>query len=343
MKMQPSILVARTDRLGDMILATPVLRLLRQVYPKAKVIFLVNRAWMDLLDYGSEVEVMHFDPEESEDQLADQLRAKSLTMAFVLRDEKKVSRAVKKAGIPFRVGPFSSLRSFFLFNEGRLQSRSKCRTHEAIYNLELLKALPEIKIDRAVLPKAWIAPRRSSQQEVQDWIIKQRFDQKGFRVFHPGSSGSSRYLPIDLIEKLAQKMISSGVPLVVTGQEQDQKLLDRLVALGAYRFDPEARFGLSGLAWLYEQARVVCAHGTGPLHLAAAMGAPCFAIFPPIFVLSERRWGPLSDRSYTWVPNVKCPAYYRCIGERCAEYDCMDRFEVKVALKKIEEIENVRT
>jgi len=73
--------------------------------------------------------------------------------------------------------------------------------------------------------------------------------------------------------------------------------------------------------------------------LAAAVGTPVLAIFPPIFVLSEKRWGPLIPRRSVWVPpGVACPALYRCIGEKCEYYDCMDRFRVSDAIARLETI-----
>jgi hypothetical protein len=72
------------------------------------------------------------------------------------------------------------------------------------------------------------------------------------------------------------------------------------------------------------------------LHLAAAVGARVLAIFPPLYVLSEKRWGPLTNKRMTWLPAVNCPEKYKCRGPSCQFYDCMDRFEVRGVLEDFE-------
>ena len=107
------ILVTRTDRLGDVLLATPVLKRIREFYPEAKLSFLVQKAWMPVLQYGEEVELIAYDPQESAVALGERLKKEKFDSVVILRDEKKVTQAVFRAGIPNRVGPYSSLRSFF--------------------------------------------------------------------------------------------------------------------------------------------------------------------------------------------------------------------------------------
>ncbi|NDG84428.1 MAG: hypothetical protein EBX52_05235, partial [Proteobacteria bacterium] len=150
------ILVTRTDRLGDVLLATPVLRHLKETRPDAEIHFLVRKEWMPVLAYGDSVRLLEFDPGESPSVLSLRLRRIGFDEAYVLKDDRVVSRAVKKAGIPFRSGPYSSLRSFFCFNHGRLQRRSRCIMHEAEYNLDLVSHwTPAREPER--LPRSWVA------------------------------------------------------------------------------------------------------------------------------------------------------------------------------------------
>jgi ADP-heptose:LPS heptosyltransferase len=43
------------------------------------------------------------------------------------------------------------------------------------------------------------------------------------------------------------------------------------------------------------QARLVVVGSTGPMHLAAALGAPVVALFSPLPSHAPDRWGPLGD------------------------------------------------
>ena len=343
------ILVTRTDRLGDVLLATPVLKRLREAFPHSKICFLVQPQWMSVLQYGNEIEMIEYRSDESSESLATRLKNQAFDSAIVLRDEAKVTRAIRLAGIPHRVGPYSTLRSFFSFNHGKFQRRSLCRMHEAEYNLDLLTRLGVEGCaparEASGLPRSWVAVSDDAEKRVMHWLSGQKLLSGNFIGFHPGSSGSARYLSREMIIGLLQALRAQGEHVVLTGGPQEIALLRDLEQAasghnqGSVRiFEGTDLTSLDALAALYRHARVVVAHGTGPLHLAAAVGTPVFAVFPPLFVLSEKRWGPLTSKREVWIPDVSCPEKFRCRGEKCRYYDCMDRFEIQGALKKIERL-----
>jgi ADP-heptose:LPS heptosyltransferase len=342
------ILVTRTDRLGDVLLATPVLKRLREFYPHARLSFLVREEWMPVLQYGPEVELIAYRPGVSVKELARVLKEKRFDVAVVLRDEAIVSRAVREAGIPVRVGPYSTLRSLLTFNQGLLQRRSRCSKHEAEYNLDLLTRL-RVPINSPAqtatdLPRSWIEYPVHVRGEVDQWLKTHEALGVKYWCLHPGSSGSARYLQpgrmMELVyECLARLANHPGSKLILTGGPHEAEMLEsiRAKAPEVLIFGGAEPKGLDALAELYRRADAVIAHGTGPLHLAAAVGTRVLAIFPPLFVLSERRWGPLTPRRLTWLPAVDCPEKFRCQGPKCRYYDCMERFEVSRTLDRFEE------
>ncbi len=344
------ILVTRTDRLGDVLLATPVLRRIRDHFPEARIFFLVQKQWMPILQFGEEVELVEYRPEETPEVLATRISALQCDAAIVLRDEATVSRAVKLAGIQFRVGPYSTLRSFFNFNRGRLQRRSRCQMHEAEYNLALLTrvGLPRVTPAKTAneLPRSWVQYSPKADTTVQSWLASQGLMAGAYLCFHPGSSGSARYLSKDTMIEFLRKMTKGKTPVVLTGGPQELSLLNELKmslseSEGTGRliiFGQEQARSLDELAALYRHSKGVVAHGTGPLHLAAAVGAPVYAIFPPLFVLSEKRWGPLTSKRVVWTPHVPCPEKFQCRGVKCRYYDCMNLFESDVAIIKMEQL-----
>ncbi len=333
------ILVTRTDRLGDVILATPVLKALKIKFPSAKISFLVQKAWMPVLQYHSEIELIPYAPNMSDDALFELLHSQSFDRVYVLRDEPQLTRVVKKLKIPERIGPYSTLRSFFAFNYGRFQKRSRCRLHEAEYNLDLVH--PQFPADDVdALPRAWVATSPEAAQRAERFLSSHGLKPLSFVVIHPGSSGSARYVKVQALHALARRLISQGMNVCVSGGPAETDLLTefKLAVPQVQLLGGLAAIGLDGMAEVYRMAKAVVAHGTGPLHLAAAVGTPTLAIFPPIFVLSEKRWGPLTSRRAVWTPAVACPAKYRCLGPQCSYYDCMDLFNVDQALQLLEKI-----
>lgn len=350
---ESKILVTRTDRLGDVLLATPVLKKIRDYYPHAKLSFLVREEWMPILDYGAreeggvQVELIPYRPQMTLAELTKVLKAHAFDVAVVLRDEALVSQAVKKAQIPLRIGPYSTLRSLFTFNQGIMQRRSRCSMHEAEYNLQLLSRIkvplsPPAK--RAEdLPRSWVHYSTQVRGEVDQWLKSHGALGVKYWCLHPGSSGSARYLQpgrlMELVyECLARLAQHEGAKLILTGGPAEEELLRDIQSKApeVLIFGGRENLGLAALAELYRRADAVIAHGTGPLHLAAAVDTRVLAIFPPLYVLSERRWGPLTAKRVTWIPLVECPEKYRCRGLKCRYYDCMERFHVSESLDRFE-------
>jgi ADP-heptose:LPS heptosyltransferase len=83
---------------------------------------------------------------------------------------------------------------------------------------------------------------------------------------------------------------------VFTGSQSDRALVDAALAhvpAGVPVVDLVGRADLPTLAALLEKVSVFITGDTGPMHLAAAVGAPIVAIFGPS---DPRRWGPLCGR-----------------------------------------------
>jgi heptosyltransferase III len=87
---------------------------------------------------------------------------------------------------------------------------------------------------------------------------------------------------------------------------------------------------LKVLAAFIGRARLFVSNSTGPLHIAAAVGTPVIAFYPPIRECSARRWGPLAEKQVVFTAdNATCS---RCHGGPCQGNDCMDQIKVEDVL-----------
>jgi hypothetical protein len=117
MSQPPRILVARTDRLGDVILSLPCLEYLRATFPEAEIDFLARPELEGVLRpylLSRSVRFLALGPEP---------RLVGYDAALFLHELPAVLWAGRR--IPIRVGPLSRLRSFFLLNHGNRQRRSR--------------------------------------------------------------------------------------------------------------------------------------------------------------------------------------------------------------------------
>jgi ADP-heptose:LPS heptosyltransferase len=142
------ILVVRPDRLGDVILSTPVFEVIKRHFPRSRLSVMVREQAAPLVRGISSVdEVMIFDPVgrhagfKGFRQLLRDIRSRGFRIAVVLQSNPKVAFAVLLARIRYRVGPLSKPHTFLCFNRGLRQRRSQVEMHEADYNMQLLRRL----------------------------------------------------------------------------------------------------------------------------------------------------------------------------------------------------------
>ncbi|HVQ25639.1 MAG TPA: glycosyltransferase family 9 protein, partial [Planctomycetota bacterium] len=93
-----------------------------------------------------------------------------------------------------------------------------------------------------------------------------------------------------------------------------------------------AALGLRGLAGVLQQVDVVVAADTGPLHIAAAVGARCVALFGPKDPL---RYGPRAHgdvRHELLFHDVPCRP---CTRRDCASPQCVLGIPVEAALAAV--------
>lgn len=327
------ILLVRSDRLGDVLLCTPALSVLRQVFPRAHLGFAVQPWIAPVLRGLPELdEVIALEGRDRE------LFSKGRwdCVIFFQWDE-RLARAAWRAQVPTRVGPRAKPLSYLWLNKGLRQARSKVQKHEVRYNLDLLSTLgiesellAQSPPTRALVPpegkKAW-----------ERWQSTDAFFQQPFGVVHPGMGGSALNWPVEHYIRFIELKLAAGAKLVVTQgpSPADQELgegirkalsqKDGSLPAGLRILGPTQLPDLGALAALLSQASWVLAPSTGPLHLANALGVPVFGIFPPIRVQSAKRWGPWMGRSQVWTPEVDCPARFKCLGSRCSFYPCMPK------------------
>lgn len=331
------ILVVRPDRIGDVVLSTPVISVIHRNYPAAKITFMVQPPIEPIVRGISGVSAtLAYDPQGRHHgmggfwRLVQDIRRGRYRILIALQTNWRIGLAILFSGVRYRVGPWSKLHSYLVYNRGVRQRRSEVEMHEADYNLQLLR---KIGIRMGARPaETQIAVPAEARAQAQAWLEGQgwRPGQK-LVVVHPGMGGSALNWPEGHYVDLIRKLLADGVPVLVTGGVGDQAVVDRVVsglsgATGFYVMRPEDQRSLEFFAGLLELAAAVVAPSTGPLHLAVALGRRVITMYPPIRVQSAIRWGPyLKDdaRASVLNPEVYCGEDFKCRGPECHYYPCM--------------------
>ena len=82
---------------------------------------------------------------------------------------------------------------------------------------------------------------------------------------------------------------------------------------------------------LISYADGLIASGTGPLHLAAALGIHCLGLYPNKQRINGARWAPLGAKAQHIATKQACQ---QCVGDICPCMNAISVAEVKQAICK---------
>lgn len=256
--------------------------------------------------------------------LLSELRECRFEVVFLVYPTFRLALLMLLAGIPMRVGTGYRWYSF-LFNRRVFEHRRTAEKHEAEYNLSLLRA---IGCDIRRIPSIDLvvsgAAKNASTQERKRLGITPG---EKLVILHPGSGDSARDWSIQNFGDLARVLKNDGCSVVVTGSASERSLVDEVVRRSkGTAVSSAGRLSLKELAAFIGSSRLFVSNSTGPLHIAAAMGTPVIAFYPPIQECSPRRWGPLTEKKAVFTAdNALCE---RCKGGPCRGNDCMDQITI---------------
>jgi len=262
------------------------------------------------------------------------LRQSEIDVAVVAFPRFRIALLLWLAGIPIRVGTGYRWYSF-LFNRKVFEHRKTVEKHESEYNLSLLRELgchpnklPVVRLNiTAQEEQASEKIRKSLGIKKKDVII----------VLHPGSGGSAREWKPDRFAELAHEFVKRGYKVVIAGGSSESELVNSITRKAGDAVIPfVSNVSLKEYAAFIQTAQLFVANSTGPLHIAAIVGTPVIGFYPPVRVMSPKRWGPLTEKKVIFVPDPKkCP---RCNGKICRGSDCMDQIAVHSVVEASEKL-----
>ncbi len=332
-----NILVVRTDRLGDVILTLPLLPLIHECLPGARVSMLLSRYTGEIVEGHPYAEALLWYDDASRRpvpfrEMTRQIRGRHFDTVIVVHPTLRLAWMMRLAGIPARIG--SGYRYYsFLFNRRVYEHRKDARRHELEYNLQLLAQLGCSVPATLERPDYGIRIPPEAGRKILE--MKRTLNvgvERPFVVVHPGSGGSAREWPLESFARLAENLHrQKNVDIIITGsREEEEKVHELLSRLGGRAVSVAGLLGLKELAALVQSASLFVSNSTGPLHLAVAMGTPVLGFYPQITAMSAKRWGPYGGSSKVLVPDkpIDCAECAGSGGKPCV---CMASISIEEA------------
>ncbi len=334
-----NILIAETDRIGDVILSLPVFKSIKLFNKNIIITALVRSYTEDIFRNFKYVdEIISYTDLKSRDNIANlhfKIKSSKFDTALLLHPEYKIAKILKKTGVPTRFS-YGWKWYQFLFSEVLNQHRSKNVKHQLEYNLELLKLLKIKKIDKDIK----LTPLAHDLKFIQNLLKQKKLNKKHLIGLHPGSGHSSLNLPpdkyVELIDQIKNR--HKNAEIILTGTSRDNPVIDYILAnVRTSVYPMPLNLTLSNLIALISKFRIFMSNSTGPMHIASALRIPLIAFFSPVFTHSPVRWGPCWGKRLVIKPDIKCPQKWKCKINKCTYYDCFDNIEFDKILEFIKQ------
>jgi lipopolysaccharide heptosyltransferase II len=312
----PRILLIRPDHIGDVLLATPTIRALRDALPDSHIASLVGPWAVDVLKnnpYLDEVLTCPFpgftrrpkrhllEPYLVLWRCALVLRSNPFDVALVLRFDHWWGAALAYwSAIPKRLGyDLASVAPFLTDATPYVKGRAEVKQ-----NMALVSALVGHEV--AEPGPLEFCPQPGASRSAAA-LLSTTEPSAGFLCLHPGAGAPVKLWRADGFAQVGDALARNhGLQVVITGSSSERGLAETI----AQQMDPRplvlaGRTTIDELAAVFARCRLVIGVDSGPLHLAVSQGVPTIHLFGPT---DSHLFGPWGDpaRHFVIVSNMDC-------------------------------------
>lgn len=334
-----NILIVKTSAIGDVIHTLPALNALRRKYPEARIDWLVEESAADLVIGHKAIDTVLVSRRKAWTRDLKQGRVGVVWRGFAdfVRELRAIeydllidfqgllksgifvglARAKRKVG--FGKGMEHAECSYLFLNEPIPPVNMD--QHAAIRELLLLKAIgvesEEVVFDLPI--------GEEQREKVRQLLEAEGIDpNRPLVAINPMTTWETKHWRNERFARVADQLIDRGMAVVFSGGPQDVRGIEGIrAAMTGKAASLAGRTTLKELAALYETVKVLITTDTGPMHLAAAAGAPVVALFGPT---APWRTGPFGSGHKVLRAEIACSP---CLKRHCdAGHECMDRITV---------------
>ncbi len=324
------ILIIKPSSLGDIVHSLPFLSVVSRTFPQAEIHWVVARGLHTFLEGHPLIKKLWIIDKDQWKRLANLRRTgRELVMLYRGLTGQHFDISIDLSGLlrsglismashaALRLGFSDSDEGSPFFYTHKIKGGNEIH---AIDRYLKLAAFMGCKIDAVQYP---FAP----YQEVPPVC---RTLPRQYAVMAPSAGKPANRWPAERFGALAARL---PLPTVVISGRADAPLANEVAAASRGRaVSLGGRTGLKELISIIKKADFFISNDTGPMHIAAALDVPVFAIFGPA---NPKRTGPYGDIHTVIREKLTCAPCYR--REKCGHWQCMNELTVEKVFDGIRE------
>ncbi len=279
------ILIRSVNWIGDAVMTTPALSVIREHFPHAEITILANAMVSHLFLHHPGIDtIITFDRQGKHHgiagrlRLAAELRKHAFDLAIILPNSFDSALVPWLAGIPHRIGKCSDGRTLLL-NGRFIPEKRTVACHEVEYYLNLMRYFGIT--GNCTQPHLFITPEE--EDRASTLLAEQGIQPDDFVLgINPGASyGSAKRWYPDRFAEVARRLAAewSAKVVIFGGPGETAIAADIESRLEGTAVNVAGKTSVRELMALIKRCNFFITNDSGPMHIAAAFDVPLVAIF----------------------------------------------------------------
>jgi len=305
---QKRILIVRPDRIGDVVLSTPIPREIKKTFPGCFIAVLVRPYTQDIYINNPYVDrIILIDESKSIKSFfnnVSELRKYKFTHALTLLPTKRLNYLLLAAAILYRIGVGHKFYQFITFTHYVNRKKYIPLRHEADYCMDLARKIGVKTNDLST--EIYLTEEEKRKVTV---TRNKLLDGKKILIgVHSTSGNSAPNWNIEEYYKLILQLQNiENIRVVVT----DNIIPKEIAGIDGVCY-PNINVNLRESFIIFRSLDLLISASTGPMHIAAALKVKTLSMFCPLTACSPQLWGPLGNDSRIILPEsnyceINCP------------------------------------
>lgn len=331
------ILIVKPSSLGDVVHSLPFLNAMKTCFPNAEIHWVIAKGLEGLLDGNPMIErlwIINKDAWKKIDNakntvteirnLFKGLKKEKFDLVIDLQGLLRSGIITKSTGAPVRIG----------FQEAREGSRffytHKVKGGKDIHAVDRYLKIASVlgcDVSRVSFP---FPPESSSTCNSQLFTFNLPRD---YAILVPGARWQTKRWPPERFGELASRL---PLQSIIVGSKADSDSAELIVSLSEGKAVSLAgKTSLKELIAVMRKAKFVISNDSGPMHIAAALGIPVYAIFGPT---DPQKTGPYG-KGHTIIRGEEPCA--PCFKRTCEDVKCLEGLSVDKVFEIIKAIRHI--
>lgn len=326
------ILIIHTAFIGDIVLSTPLIKKLRDTYPKAEITYLTTLVGASILRNNPHLNhIIEYDKRGEHKgikgfwAIAKKLKMEAYNLVITPHRYLRSTFLTFLTGAPIRRG-YDSAAASFLYNE---------RVHYDKSKHEVEKLLSFVPKDEGKRYEIEIFPTELEVEKVDKLLEKRR---EKVVVVAPGSKWFTKKWPLEYFNRVIKELEKREDTTVVVVGGKEEMFFN--MPLANTTIDLRGKTTLLELAEVIRRADIVLTNDSSPIHIASAFpNVRILALFGP--TVEKFGFFPWSKNSEVFqVEGLECRPCSIHGGDSCPKkhFKCMLDIKPEMVLERIESI-----